>query len=416
MSGFMGKIGGSAKAILFAALMASPTLAVSQAASPEVEAWLKAAELGPYAPEAENWDAIVEKAKEEGEVVIYSASGRIAELVEPFNALYPEIKVSVFDLGSVKTVEKTIREQEAGIYNADIVTTGNSGVVINEMLAGGMIYNYVPQAYVDRIPEENREPLLVRINEAIVIYYNTEANPDGPPISNIWELTEPEYKGRVAIIDPMTSGSTFMGVATIVQHADEMAAAYKRYAGKDIELTDGVPDAGYEFFARLLANDLVIFKSGSKLVEATGTPGQEKPLIGFAYMTYISKNQSDGFVNAIFTDLDPASKWVYPTFTAIAARAPHPNAAKLMTAYLLGSLELNKDTVLTPPFKEGKSMELLQGLAPYYDPGSVSPRSDVPLPPGGEIWDEMKGWTVSADFMQSEGPKLRDFWLLFSSL
>jgi len=32
---------------------------------------------------------------------------------------------------------------------------------------------------------------------------------------------------------------------------------------------------------------------------------------------------------------------------------------------------------------EGASLDLLQGLAPYYDPGSVSPRSDVPLPAGG---------------------------------
>jgi len=27
----------------------------------------------------------------------------------------------------------------------------------------------------------------------------------------------------------------------------------------------------------------------------------------------------------------------------------------------------------------------------------------------------MKGWNVSADFMWSESPKLRDFWLLHSN-
>lgn len=389
--------------------------ATGQTVTPETDAWLKSAQLGPYAPASEDWDEVVAKAKAEGEVVIYSASGRIAKLVDSFNALYPEIKLTVFDLGSVKTVEKTIREQDAGIFNADLVTTGNSGMVIHEMLNKGRIYNYVPQAYVDRIPAENRDPLLIRVNEAIVVYYNREAYPDAPPAKNIWELTEPKFKGRVGIINPMSSGSSFMGVATIVQHADEMAAAYKRYAGKDIVLSDGVPDAGYEFVARLLKNDVVIFKSGSKLVAASGKKGQENPLIAFAYMTYISKNQSDGFVNAYLSDLDPTSKWVYPTFMGIARQAPHPNAAKVMTAYLLGSLDLNEESDLKKPYMEGESIALLQGLAPYYDPGSVSPRSDVPLPPGGEIWNDMKGWTVSADFMQSEGPKLRDFWLLHSS-
>ena len=61
------------------------------------------------------------------------------------------------------------------------------------------------------------------------------------------------------------------------------------------------------------------------------------------------------------------------------------------------------------------SFDLLQGLAPYHDAGSVSPRSDVPLPQGGEIWDEMVGWNVSADFMWEQGPRLRDFWMIHSS-
>ncbi len=159
----------------------------------------------------------------------------------------------------------------------------------------------------------------------------------------------------------------------------------------------------------------MIFKSGSKLAGASGKKGQSNPLIAFTNMTYVSRNDSDDYANVIMSDLEPVSKLVYPTFTAIARQAPHPNAAKVLTAYLLGSLELNKDTVLEKPYLEGKSFDLLQGLAPYHDPGSVSPRNDVPLPQGGEIWDDMVGWSVSDDFMWTQGPKLRDFWLLQSS-
>jgi iron(III) transport system substrate-binding protein len=398
-----------------ASLLTMSSQGVAQTMTPELDAWLKSAQLGPHAAASEDWDDVVAKAKQEGEVVVYSSSGRIAKLVDSFNALYPEITLTLFDLGSVKSVEKTIREQDAGIFNADIVTTGNSGQVIHEMLNKNRIFNYVPQQYMDRIPPENRDPLLIRVNEAMVVFYNREAYPDGPPVKNIWELTEPDFKGRVGIKNPMSSGSTLMGVATLVQHPEEMAAAYKRYKGEDIVLSEGVPDAGYEFVARLLKNDLVIFKSGSKLAGASGKKGQDKPLLAFANMTYIARNDSDDYANVILSDLDPVSKLVYPTYTAIARQAPHPNAAKVLTAYLLGSLDLNPDTVLKKPYLEGESFAKLQGLAPYFDPGSVSPRKDVPLPEGGEIWTEMKGWNVSADFMWNEGPKLRDFWLLQSS-
>jgi iron(III) transport system substrate-binding protein len=38
-----------------------------------------------------HWDDIVAKAREEGEVIVYSSSGRIAKLVDDFNAHYPEM-------------------------------------------------------------------------------------------------------------------------------------------------------------------------------------------------------------------------------------------------------------------------------------------------------------------------------------
>ena len=382
---------------------------------PEMDAWLKAAKLGPYDKSPEDWDEIVAKAKQEGEVIVYTSSGRIAKLVKPFAALFLEIKLTVHDLGSVKSVEKTIREQEANIFNADIVTTGNSGQVIYEMLNKNLLVNYVPHHYMDRIPKENRDPLLIRVNEAIVVLYNMEAYPDAPPIKNWWELTEAKFKGRVGMKNPLSSGSTMMGVMTLIQHADELAAAYQRHTGKPIKLSDGVADAGQEFFARLLANDLMIFKSGSKLARASGNKGQKKPLIAIANMTYIARNDSKGYVNRILADVDPVGKLIYPTFTAIARQAPHPHAAKLFTAYLLGSLKLNMNSKLEKPYTKGASMDLLQGLAPYFDPGTVSPRDDVPLPAGGEIWNDMKGWHVDAEFMWKQAPKVRDFWTVHSS-
>ncbi len=383
---------------------------------PEMDGWLKSAKLGPYDTKPQDWAEIKKKADEEGEVIIYSASSRMAKVAKKFMEKYPAIKVTSYDLGSVKTIEKTIREQNANLYTADIITTGGSGQVVHELWAKNRLVNFVPDTHASRIPVQYREPVLVRVLEAVVFMYNGETYPDTPPVKNIWEYTEPRYKGKVVLKDPMQSLTNFMGVATLVQHADELAAAYKRHTGKDIELSDGVPDAGYEFLYRLLHNDAVITKSGSKTAAASGKSGQKNPPAFFGAMTYYRYNFSKGLVNNLVVDLDPVAKIIYPTYMGIARQAPHPNAAKLFISYLLASTELTADTPLEQPYKKGRSAELLQGLLYYFDPGSKSPRDDVPLPKGGEAWTKMKAWTVDPMFMWKEGPKVRDFWIQESSM
>ena len=74
--------------LLMTAFFALSIIAGANAASnvpSEMEAWLKSAKLGPY-DRAENWDDIVAMAKAEGEVVVYTSSGRIAKLVKRLNA------------------------------------------------------------------------------------------------------------------------------------------------------------------------------------------------------------------------------------------------------------------------------------------------------------------------------------------
>ena len=175
------------KAAAIALFSTTATFSLADGISAKLDAWLMENSLGSHATGQENWDEIVAAAKEEGEVSVYTASGRIAKLVDHFEALYPGIKLTVYDLGSVKTIEKTVREQDAGIFTTDVITTGNSGQVMYELLGKNRIFNYVPSHYVDRIPSENRDPLLIRVNEAMVFFYNTELHPDAAPISNVWE-------------------------------------------------------------------------------------------------------------------------------------------------------------------------------------------------------------------------------------
>ncbi|MCK5201917.1 MAG: ABC transporter substrate-binding protein, partial [Spirochaetales bacterium] len=289
--------------------------------------------------------------------------------------------------------------------------TGGSGQVIHELLNNFRMVNFVPDMYVDQIPEELREPLLARIVEGYVLMYNREFYGDTPPISNIWELTEEKWRGKIVLKDPMASLTNKMGLWTMVQHADEFEKAYKELTGKKIELHEGVPDAGYEFIYRLLHNDLIILGSGSKVAKASGAKGQTDPSIAITGYTYIRYNESKDYVNALVTPLTPFENIITPVYTAIARQAAHPNAAKLFTAFLLGDLSITLDTKLAEPYNEGESARLLQGLGPYYEPGSKSPRDTVPVARGGEKWYDLNSWIVDPDFMWYEGLKVQDFWV-----
>jgi iron(III) transport system substrate-binding protein len=257
---------------------------------------------------------------------------------------------------------------------------------------------------------ENQEPVLIRILEALVFMYNTEVYSE-PPISNIWELTTEEWRGKVVIKDPLGSLSNLMGIATFVGHPEEMAAAYRDLTGEDLVLSEGVPDAGYEWLYRLLNNDLIISDSGGTVTGASGQRGQTDPPISITTFTYLRYNQTRDFTNGLVYPLNPTDGAIFPTYTAIARQAPNPNAAKLFTAFLLGDPDINPNTVIEEPYTEGASLDLLQGLAPYYEVGSKSPRNDIALPQGGEEWDRMNMWVVDPEHMWFEGPRIQDFWV-----
>lgn len=397
--------------ILLAGIGLLPAMSAGAQAqsTPEFEAWLQAAKLGPHQTE-ENWDEIIAAAKKEGTLTVYSSATTMTASGEDFAKAYPEIKVQVFPLGSEKTIEKVMTEQQAGLFNADVVYSGGTQQMVYELLPNQNIVNYVPGYLKDRIDAGYREPLLTQNIEAFAITYNGEAN-SAPPIKNIWELTEPKWKGRFIMKSPIGSATTTTALAAIIENADKMAKAYEDYTGKKIELSEGVENAGYEFLHRILANDLVIQSNSGKIAEASGKTGQQNPPITLAPMGYLGRNQTDGYVNVPAYDLAPSGIVSYPNFIAVAARAPSPNAAKLFIAFMMGSKDLNKNSQLKPPFREGESGKLLQGMGPFFRIGTFSPRNDIPMPPNAELWPNATKWQASPEFVRDNSAKLNDFWL-----
>ena len=193
------------------------------------EQWAKEHEVGPYTPETEDWGAIEAAAKEEGSVVVYANSSRFEKLLEDWNALYPDIALEGGDTDDVAV--KMAAEQEAGNIVGDVWFNSDGHLLYGEAMPNQWIWWYTPPGVVmdDVTPER---PFALARRSVDVIGYNSEVHPDGCPASNWWQFTEPELKGKFYLEDPISDSSTTAKIALIVQHADEMAAAYEKLYGK----------------------------------------------------------------------------------------------------------------------------------------------------------------------------------------
>lgn len=169
--------------------------AVGAAAAQGNQAWLKAAQLGPHAPAAQDWAAIEAAARKEGEVVIYSVSSRIFDLADNFQKRYG-VKIVAHDVTSLEQLEKLRREHAAGIYNVDVLFNNDSPTMLKEFLPKGLVWNFVPDDAKAQLTPEEMQPFLVQRWSSRVLFYNTHAHPGGAPIKNLWDLTRPEWRTR----------------------------------------------------------------------------------------------------------------------------------------------------------------------------------------------------------------------------
>ena len=121
-------------------------------------------------------------------------------------------------------------------------------------------------------PEQYTQPLLMSRFGTSVFAYNSELN-DTCPITNLWELTNPEWKGKFFIEDPMNDASTLSKLITIAQHADEMKAAYVALYGSEPVLDADTPDAGWLWLKRFAQNGPIPEPGGDEVDSAFATPG-----------------------------------------------------------------------------------------------------------------------------------------------
>jgi len=338
-------------------------------------------------------EALYEAAKKEGEVNIYSYSSRVFKFGKTFEEKYPGVKVKGFDIDSPEIVTKILAEQAAKNYVADVIFLKDPSTVINELYNRKLVTNYVPGDLEDLIPPEYREPLLVHHASVDALIYNNETM-SAPPIKSLWELTTPQWKGRVIFPDPQKLSEFVEVLATIVQHADEMAMEYNKVFGEKITLSSGVENAGYEWILRLLNNDVIILGSTNSVAKSVGLSDQANPPVGFtAYSRLRDKEKNPNLKFDIMTDISPVMGITTDVVVGIVNKAKNPNAAKLLIRWMMGD-------------EKGG-----QGYSPYFVLGNFPVRKDVPAPKGSKSLSDLKLWKSDPNYVWNNGQKVLDFWV-----
>ena len=342
--------------------------------------------------QAEDWEAIEAAAQEEGPLLVYSTTSRTATAATAFQEM-TGIEIEVVRLGEQDLIQRAYQEARAGVESADVIVV-EDWVAARELLsASGYFVNYVPPTARELFAERHQDPLVLGFINRI-FGYNTDKHPAHDPFVSVWDLTTPEFRGRVMIRDVAITGEHQNAFTEWIRRSDELEAAYERRFGEPLVMTEA--NAGLEWMKRFLENDPIIMTSDTRISEAVGAAGQEDPPYGMFYV--YSKHRDIPLQDLRLTDsrqIDPTLGYYYPIVLQLSANSTSPNAAKVFIDYLT----------------------TIEGFAPWADSPGVYTPNPKQVPFEGDMpfwWWEDRLWYYDLDFAAENRGIVLDTWLKYA--
>ena len=373
--------------LLLACLLLLPLSACgNQPDAGSTAAWLEIAKLDA----GETAEELYAAALHEGILVIYSTGARVYETRDAFIAAYPGLSAEVQIIRGVDILPMLGDEFQANGAICDVLICPD----INATLSGSfaeqkILVKYVPPDMEESIyPEQNTEILNFMV-EGAQLFYNSDAY-DAPPVSNWWELTEPQFKGRLCMVDPLRSHTTNSLLCAMIEREEEMLAAYEALYGRPLTVPDG-SSAGQEYWRMLLKNDVQFTSSSEEVIELVGMPARGDSLLGIMVSSKMRK-ANNGLAIAPVYDMTPCTGVMVANSVMIAGGAKNVNSAKLFIRFLLGE-------------SDGTG----SGYAPFLDEGSWPVRSDV-TGQASVALNDAGFWTLNRTYFIENNPWINDWW------
>jgi ABC-type Fe3+ transport system substrate-binding protein len=310
------------------------------------------------APESD-WERTVKAAEQEGQVTVY----KIASDSEwqAFQKKYPKIKVNILHASAAQHLQRIMAERRAGKYLADVVRLG--GGTSTSLYKAKAIDPLPPALLLPEVKDqakwfEGRHHYNDIDNQYVFIYaafplHLIGYNPKLVEAQNLHgyaELLDPKWKGKITLKDPRDPGG-----------ASPLLFLYNN------------PQLGPEFIKKLFtAAGLVLIRDERQQLDwiASG----KYPLAITAKPEQLEDAKTKGLPVAVLDahtmKKDGVGLEAGGTMVALANKAPHPNAAKVLINWFLS--------------REGQMAVQKTGAG---EPGYNSLREDIPknhLPPSAQ--------------------------------
>lgn len=287
-------------------------------------------------------EELYEKAKEEiaagGQVNFYSTTSFAEKAAANFMAAYPELadKVVYAEIDDGETYSILTNTIGSGVKDsADMALVQNGPDLKTYLLDEGLSFSYFPAAMADVVDEDSQNPAVVTFINSLFIYHNGNGSIN---LTNVWQLTEPEWKGKVFFKDPTkeTVNLNFLMMLTSDEWSERLAAAYEAFYGKAFESGE-FKNAGYAWIDGFLKNVNYTYTSASKIATgiASGNPGN-LGLFVFSKLRKVDEADRGNLTVVQFeNEVEGFSGFMYPIYATVAKDTESPYTCALFINYLL---------------------------------------------------------------------------------
>ncbi len=287
---------------------------------------VKAIEKSATSDVQQRWDALVEAAKREGTVTVYSTAGTDARK-EVEAGMREKFGISVeFVAGrGAEVAQRAVFENRAGINLADAFVVGST-VIIGSLKPGKILAPIEtalvlpevkdPKAWIgQKLPFAEKDRIGMNISASFDTYVsvNTDLVKE-VEITSYYDLLNPKYKGKIGMFDPVVSGSGQAAMGHIAYVLGDEAG--KKFI-RDLAKQEPVISGNYRQLAEWLARGKYPVAVGSRVEENTEFRKLGAP-IGLA------RPKEGGKVGSAGGSL------------AIPEKPAHPNAMVVFVNWILG--------------------------------------------------------------------------------
>ena len=261
-------------------------------------------------PEAQKiTPALIEAAKKEGKLSWYtSVDLPVAEkIAKAFEAAYPGLAMKVERSGAERIFQRIGQEAQSKIYNCDVVNSSDAAHLI-VWKRDAMLASYLPEEVAKYFPKEHwdRDGMYAswRITLSPIAYNTSLVKADDAP-KGFKDLLDPRWTGKLVKAHPGYSG-------TIMTATQQLSR-----------------DLGWDFFEKLAKQKVMQVQSAADPPKKVSAGERAVMADGTEYMVNLLKSRGEPIEEVYAVEGTP----LVTGPSAVMARAPNPNAARLFYAW-----------------------------------------------------------------------------------